>query len=463
MNRRDVLKTLGALAGAGAAARVLPACGDGGDDAPTGITNIVVVMMENRSYDHLFGARSLLEGKPGDGLQAAMANPDLDGRMVPVYPVMSAGMCVPDPPHGWESSHQQWASGTNQNFLREFQRTHGGDRSLTHVMQYLTRAEVPVSWALADAYTTCDRYFCSVMGPTWPNRMFWHSGDSGGLTVNEFPTGGFTWPSIYHRLDAKGVPWRYYYSDLPVLALIDTLDKEGRVWDISEFFADAQFGRLPPVTYVDPGFGTNDDHPPHHPILGQQFLAAIYTALATSPQWNNTLLVVTYDEHGGFFDHVSPPTVQGDARAAQGFDQLGFRVPTLIAGPYVKPGHVSSVVHDHCSVLRHIEQMFDLEPCNARTALASDLTDALDLDALAAGTPRPPVEIPAVVVDESMIGPECRTTIDVRTYPHDMFRFVDEYPALFAGYDVRERTRELVPMLGDFLARHGRGGFRRGA
>jgi phospholipase C len=459
MKRRDALKTLGALAGVGAAARVLPACGDGGDDGPVGITNIVVVMMENRSYDHLYGARSLLEGKPGDGLLATMGNPDLDGTMVPVYQADATGMCVPDPPHGWDSSRVQWSAGTNQSFLREYQRTQGGDRSRKQVMEYLTRAQVPVSWALADAYTTCDRYFCSVMGPTWPNRMFWHSGDSGGLTTNDFPTGGFTWPSIYHRLDDKGVPWRYYFTDLPVLALIDTLDKEGRVWMIDEFFADAQFGRLPPVAYVDPGFGTNDDHPPHHPILGQQFLAAVYTALATSPQWKNTLLVVTYDEHGGFYDHVSPPKAVGDARAAEGFDQLGFRVPTLIAGPYAKQGHVSNVVHDHCSVLRHIEEMFDLEPCNARTAAASNLMDAIDVEALAAGTPRDPVALPPVIVDESMIGAECRTALRER---HDLFALIDQRPELFADYEIRDRSRETVALLGDFLARHGAGAFRRG-
>ncbi|HVV82278.1 MAG TPA: alkaline phosphatase family protein [Kofleriaceae bacterium] len=456
MKRREALKTLGALAGAGVASRVLPSCGDNAEE-PQGITNIVCVMMENRSYDHLFGARKLLEGKPGDGLMAGMSNPDLDGNPVGIYEAMMAGMCVPDPPHGWDSSHLQWSDMTNQGFLREFQHDKGDDRTLTQVMEYLTRQHVPVSWAIADAYATCDRYFCSVMGPTWPNRMFWHSGDSGGLTANEFPMTGFNWPSIYHRLDAKGVGWRYYYTDLPVLALIDTLNKEGKVWDISEFYADAMYGRLQPVTYVDPGFGTNDDHPPHHPILGQQFLASVYTALATSPQWKNTLMVVTYDEHGGFFDHVSPPKTTGDARADQGFDQLGFRVPTMIIGPYVKPGYVSSVTYDHCSVLRHIEKMFDLEPCNARTAAATDLSDAIDQEALASFQPRDPVQVPSVTVDESMIGDECKTTIDVRER-HDLFRMAEEHPELFRGYDLRDRSRETITMIGEYLAAHGAGG-----
>ncbi len=461
MKRREALKTLGAMAGAAGVARVLPACGDNlGDPLPVGIHNIVVVMMENRSYDHLLGARAF-EGKPGDGLAMTMTNPDLDGHPVGIYksPATQAAMCVPDPPHGWDSSHLQWSSTTNQGFLTEFQKDHGNDRTLTHVMEYLDRTHVPVTWSLADDYTTCDRYFCSVMGPTWPNRMYWFSGDSGGLKVNTFPTGGFSWPSIFHRLDAKAVTWRYYYTDLPVIALVDTIDKVGRIFDVSEFYNDAMLGRLPSVTYLDPGFGMNDDHPPHHPALGQQFLASVYTALATSPQWNNTLLVVTYDEHGGFFDHVSPPMTTGDARAADGFDQLGFRVPTLIVGPYVKPGHVSSITYDHCSVLRHIEQHFDLEPCNARTAAATDLSDALDLEALAAGTPRAPTPIPAVDFDASTLGGDCLTRLKPA---HDLFRIADEHPELFAGYDRRDRILEQVYAIGDYLEQHGVGRIRRG-
>ena len=244
-----------------------------------------------------------------------------------------------------------------------------------------------------------------------------------------------------------------------MLALIDTLDKDGKVWDVSEFYNDAALGQLQPVTYIDPGFGSNDDHPPHHPLLGQQFLASIYTALATSPQWKNTLLVVTYDEHGGFFDHVSPPKITGDARAAAGFDQLGFRVPATIIGPYVKAGYVSSVVHDHCSVLRHIEQQFGLDPCNARTAAATDLGDAIDQDALAANLPRDPSPIPAVEIDESMIGDECRTT--VRETP-DMIKLADARPDLFRGYDRRARTRETLYMIGDYLEKHNVGRIRRG-
>jgi phospholipase C len=164
------------------------------------------------------------------------------------------------------------------------------------------------------------------------------------------------------------------------------------------------------VTIIDPGFALNDDHPPHHPGLGQQFIAAVYQALATSPLWQNILFVVTYDEHGGFFDHVAPPKTADD-RAADGFDQLGFRVPTMVIGPYVKPGYVSSVQYDHTSSLKHIETMFDLEPLTARDAAASDLSDAIDAERLAAGDFAPPITLPVVELDAETIDPACKSDV----------------------------------------------------
>jgi phospholipase C len=191
MKRRDALKTMGALAGATAGTRLLGACGDNG--LPPGIEHVVVVMMENRSYDHLLGARAL-EGLGGDGLTPAMTNAGRDGTLYAPYAATLGNMCVPDPPHGWDAAHASFAGGTNAGFVAAHQASHGDDR-FKHPMEYLTRAHVPVSWALADEYTTCDRYFCSVMGPTWPNRMYWHSGSSNGIKSNDLPMGGFTWPA----------------------------------------------------------------------------------------------------------------------------------------------------------------------------------------------------------------------------------------------------------------------------
>ncbi len=457
MKRRDALKTMGALG----AASVLPGCGGGDDDGttplPPGIHHIVVVMMENRSYDHLLGARKLA-GLGGDGLDATMANLNMAGESIAVYPGTFDSLCVEDPPHGWSSSRQQFAQGANAGFVIAHEDSHGAG-AVPAPMQYLTRDLVPASWALADNFTSCDRYFCSVMGPTWPNRMYWHSGSSGGIMSNDFPANGFNWPSIHHRLDDAGVGWKYYHINLPVLAIVDTLDTTGHLFLFEDFVRDAMSGNLAPVSYIDPAFGGNDDHPPVHPLLGQQFIASIYRALAAGPLWNHCLLVVTYDENGGFYDHVAPPTTVDDF-ASTGFDQMGFRVPTLIAGPYVKPGHVSSVVMDHCSVLKHIENHFGTAPLNQRVTAANDLSDALDLAALAAGTPRPPADIPAIEIDQSAIDAVCNQKPGRQD--HDLFRLADEHPHRFAGLDRRGKERDTIYFIGDFLDSVGGGRIRRG-
>ncbi|HVK74119.1 MAG TPA: alkaline phosphatase family protein [Kofleriaceae bacterium] len=465
MRRRDALKTLGAMAGAAGAARLLPGCddGDGGIPPdgpvvyPAGIHNIVYVMMENRSYDHQLGARAL-QGLPGDGLMAGMSNPDTAGTEIPIFEagLTDRDLCVPDPPHSWPRSHEQFANGTNRGFVVAHQGAHR-NTSLIDPMQYLVRAHAPVLWKLADEYTTCDRWFCSVMGPTWPNRMFWHAGTSLGTSTNEVPVESFD-ATIFHRLNAKGVDWKYYYSDLPFVALLG-LTAEGHIGSLEDFLNDARAGTLRPFTYVEPSFGFNDDHPPHHPMAAQQFVAMVYTALATSPQWANTLLVITYDEHGGFFDHVPPPTVADD-RAADGFDQLGFRVPAYVVGPYVKAGFVSSVQRDHTSALRHLIDHFALDPINTRTSAATGLSDAIDEERLTAETPRDPVEIPAVEVDESELDPACRNAAERRDL--DLYAYADAHPELFARWDRRAKIRDDAYLIGDFLEQHNAGRIIRG-
>ena len=450
------------MAGAAGAARILPGCaadGDGGPDLPPGIHNLVYVMMENRSYDHQLGARAL-QGLGGDGLAPGMANPDRAGTMVPIYEAgrTDLQLCVPDPPHGWDRGRQQFAAGANSGFVVAHQESHDST-TLTDPMQYLTRAHAPVLWALADEYTTCDRYFCSVMGPTWPNRMYWHCGTSLGMKTNTVPAAAFT-DTIFHRLDAASVPWRYYYSDLPFVALLGIQPSPGHVGNLEQFLEDARNGTLPPFAYVEPSFAFNDDHPPHHPMAAQQFLAMVYTALATSPQWASTLLVITYDEHGGFFDHVAPPKVTGDERAAEGFDQLGFRVPTYLVGPYAKNGYVSSVVMDHGSPLRFATELLGLAPINARVSAANSLDDGIDAARLAAGTPRAPITLPAVELNESELDAACRGATERRDL--DLHRFADEHPALFAGYDRRHKQRDDAYLIGDFLEKHGVGRIVRG-
>jgi len=405
MKRRDVLKRMGALGAAATLPRVLGGCGwDDADSKTTGITHLVVLCMENRSYDHYLGARAL-HGLGGDGLVPGMQNPNLAGGAEAIFHETTS--CIPDPPHSWEQSRRQFDGGQNDGFVREYQRLRGGQIP-PHVMGYFDRGDLPFSWALADAYATSDRWFSSVLGPTWPNRMFLHSGQSGGLIENVLPTnGGINWPSIHHQLNDAGVDWGYYFQDLPFVPLFKDLDTTGHVHRlVSDFFEDAKNGTLPPVTWLEPNFDLNDDHPPRHPVLGQLLMSTIYAAMAQSPLWDNCMLVFMYDEHGGFHDHVAPPKAD-DARASEGFDQLGIRVPAFVAGPYIKPGYVSSVVRDHCSVLSHITDLYQLDPLTERVAWAPDLLDFIDLERLRAGDPAPPVAMPEVVVDESEITSAC--------------------------------------------------------
>ena len=459
MRRRDALKHIGAIAGAGAAARLLPGCGDN-DAAPAqGITTLVVVCMENRSYDHYLGARSL-QGLPGDGLTAEMSNPDPLGGDVAAYHETGT-YCIPDPPHGWDGSRTCWNDGANDGFVRAYRDRHG-DTIAPYVMGHFEREDIPVTWAIADAHASCDRWFSSLLGPTWPNRMYLHSAQSGGLRTNDFPgQGGIPWPSIHHRLTEAGVPWAYYYQDLPFVPLFIGVEVDTTIRRFDhEFFDDAEAGRLPPVTFVEPAFTFNDDHPPHHPIFGQQFLATVYRTLAASPQWNNCMLVVTYDEAGGFFDHVPPPLAVDD-RADEGFDQLGFRVPTIVAGPYVKAGHVSSVVRDHTSVLAHLDRVFGLEPLTARSAAAATLDELIDQERLERRDPLPPVELPAIEVDESTIDDFCEGPGAQRRHPTDLELLADR--GFFAQHLDRRRTmRDTIHTIGDQLDRLGGGRVRRG-
>jgi len=465
MKRRDAIKAMGAMAGAASMSQFLSACANDGDDGPQGITTMVFMMMENRSYDHYLGVRSWLDGKAGDGLADGMSNPDIDGNMVAPWPATEATMCLhPDPPHGWGSSRTQLNGGENDGFLLAHQ---GGAVGAIEPMQYMTRQNIPVHHALADAYTSCDRWFGSVLGPTLPNRMYWHTGTANGSTNNQqVLDGAFNGiPSIHHRMDDAGVDWAYYYGDVPVLGVIDDIpDVESRLRRFYyEFLDDCYYGRLPPVVHIDPGFGSNDDHPPHHPLLGQQLIAATYNALATSPQWNNCMLVITYDENGGFYDHVAPPKAPDDL-AADGFDQLGFRVPAIVVGPYAKQGHVSSVQYDHTSALKHIENVHGTEPLTTRSNAANDLIDCLDLERLMNNDPAPPITLPAVEVDESMLPESCNYGGTFIVQDHDILVWAEtaEGKRKLGDRDRRPYTRDYVYGIADYLDKHNLGRIRRG-
>lgn len=420
IGRRRALKGLGAAA----ATPMLPGC-PGGPDEPSPsvpltdalirerIDTVVVLMMENRSFDHYLGALSLLEGREDiDGLTEGMSNPHPDGGTVEIH--AADAFCVADPPHGWSSSHDQFSGGDNDGFVEEHHQRHGADEA-HRVMGYFDRETLSTYYALADRGVVFDRWFCSLMTSTWPNRFYSLAGQNGGVHGNSFAPDR-DWPGIFDRVSEAGISWSNYFGNVPFSLLMPNLGlATEELRPIEEFFEDAERGTLPQLVWLDPVYGRNCDHPPTHPVAGQVLVSSIYQALAQSPQWDRTLFLITYDEHGGFFDHVPPPTAP-DARADEGYGQLGFRVPTLAAGPWVKEGHTHDGVCDHTSVLAFLERLWGLESLTERDAAADDIFGILDADRLTENRPADPVDLPLIEADEDeLYAPECRYEINFRS------------------------------------------------
>jgi len=430
-----------ALKGVGAAAFLAACNNDKGEDTDVvpledfdllreRIDTVVILMMENRSFDHYFGALTLEEGRTDvDGLTAEMSNPHPDGY--DVFATRSEVNCLEDPPHGWDSSHVQFNNGANDGFVTEF---YGRTAELAHeAMAYLDREQLSAFYTLADEFTLCDQWFSSLMTSTQPNRFYFHCAQNGGVDNNDIPIGE-DYPSIYTVMDDAGHSWGCYYANVPGIVLIpDRVVADHQIQFIDEFFIDAAAGDLPNLVFIEPAYGRNDDHPPAHPTAGQIFCAQIYDALASSPQWERIAFFITYDEHGGFHDHVPPPKAP-DAHADQGFDQLGFRVPGLVIGPWAKKGHVSHTVYDHTSMLAFIEHLFQVDPMSERDAAADPMRDCFDWDALAANTPHEPIMLdPIEASEEELYTEECVTNGDdlrSKTGQDELEAYVKEH---FAG------------------------------
>jgi phospholipase C len=369
LTRRRLLGMAGAGMGAVAVDALLPNAASA-MPAPTasGIEHIVVVMMENRSFDHYLG------WLPGaNGKQAGLTYRDRKGVAHTTHHLTTyQGCAFADPDHSFEGGRTEWHSGRNDGWLR------AGDNDTFSIGYYLPSDLSFYSKAARD-WTVCDRYFSATMAETYPNRFYQHSAQTDRLHNN---TDISTMPTIWDRLADAGVSRRYYYSDVPFLALYGT-----KYLPISAPFAtfltDARAGLLPAVSFVDPRFldegsGTSGDDHPHADIrAGQYFLNQIYDAVRQGPGWKNTVLVINYDEWGGFFDHV-PPRVVPDARPEWGTGLRGFRVPCLVMSPFAKRRYVAHNEYDHTSVLKMIEWRHHLAPLTPRDAHARNLAEVLD-------------------------------------------------------------------------------------
>ena len=381
-----VLGTTGAaVLGSGAGRRSEALASETGGLLPpekSGIEHIVVLMMENRSFDHAMGWLPNADGK-----QAGLTYVDDEGVSLETHPLAPdfIGCGFADPDHSYDAGRLQRNGGAMDGFLR------GANDALA--IGYYTEADRPFVNALARHYTTLDRSFCSILGPTFPNRLFLHSGQTDRTHNTTAPA---KMPTIWDRLLAAGVSCRYYYSNVPFLALWrGRYRRLGIVGRYKEFLADAAAGTLPRVSFVDPVYtllddGTgNDDHPHADVRRGDAFMAKTFHALAEGPGWPGTVFVITYDEWGGFFDHVPPPRAAAandvDTDIEDGMTLLGIRIPTIVASPFTRgPSHDPRVFHsvcDHTSILKMIEWRFRLRPLTPRDASddVANLAEALDL------------------------------------------------------------------------------------
>jgi phospholipase C len=386
LTRREMLTACGATV-LGAVAVAMPGSASAGPGLPgpahSGIDHVIVVMMENRSFDHFTG---WVRG--ADGRQARLRFVDRYGVPHTTWHLSDFQGCAhPDPDHSYEGGRIEFNRGKCDGWLR-------AGVNDPFAIGYYSAADLDF-WRQASAdWTVCDRYFAATMAETYPNRFYQHAARTDRIHNS---TDISILPTIWDRLADAGLRGRYYFSDVPFTALWGT-----KYLPISapfaQFLADCASGDLPEVSFVDPRFedegsGTSGDDHPHGDVRsGEEFLAQVYNAVVASPAWERTLLIVNYDEWGGFYDHV-PPQKAPDADPANAL--RGFRVPGLVVSPRARRGAVAHGVYDHTSVLRTIEWRWGLRALTPRDANARNLAEVLDFRAPPRRRPAPYVVRPA--------------------------------------------------------------------
>jgi phospholipase C len=353
------------------------------------IRHIVVLMMENHSFDNLLGRvpYEINDRRGVDGLtfrrgRSANFNRDKYGArhfaIRPGSPCQQRGV----PSQSWNASHESFDGGLNDGFVRASGPT---------AMWYWDRNTLPFSYSLARHFPIGQRYFCSVLAQTYPNRRFFFTGTASGTIATDSRT--FSTPaangSIFDRLDAHHINWGIYFQNLPSAAIVPgaLAGRSGRLHNFSQFATDVGAGRLPQFTFIDPNYTTTSQENPQDVQVGEQFIAQVVKALMRAPTWRHTALFITWDEHGGYYDHVPPPRAikpdsvpprlkSGDAPG--GYDRYGFRVPLFVVSPWARPGYVSGVVQDHTSITAFIERKWNLPAMTFRDANAQPMTDYFD-------------------------------------------------------------------------------------
>jgi phospholipase C len=345
----------------------------------------VVLMMENRSFDHMLGALNGVNAVNGtggiDGLTGTETNPDINGRPVRVAPrAQYQGQLDPDPDHHFPAVHKQIFAGGARPAMQGFvQSYYDQQRSLGQskkIMYYFTPDKLPVLTNLATEFAVFNRWFASIPGPTLCNRAFAHYGTSFGHVSMELFYAGQQYKSVYERLTAAGLTSRVYYFDAAssTLEVPNLLTHQPELFGtFPEFLDDCAHDRLPAYSFIEPNYTDHEDasgamwiasdqHPDHHVREGERFIAQVYNALRKNPAlWPKSALLVVYDEHGGIYDHVPPPAVVTDGFVAQPaatgtgepffFDRLGVRVPAILVSPWIPRGTVvNGRIFEHASI-----------------------------------------------------------------------------------------------------------------
>jgi phospholipase C len=361
-----------------------------GTDLLPQIDHIVIYMQENHSYDSYFGTLPKGDGYTMVGGVPTNSNPTSGGVPFPVFRATETCQLGVGVGQSWNSTHEQWNGGAMDGFHRN-----SGDNA----MKYWDGGHLPFYRDLADTFVLCDRWFGSAPCQTYPNRRFLQAATSVGMVATD-PQAVIATPNapngtIWERLNDQGISWLDYAFDLPDILLFPEVHSKNvdKIRTFQNFLWDAQAGTLPQVSIVSPGFETYTEENPHDVQLGEAYTARLVNAILQSPAWERTILVFTYDEHGGYYDHVPmpaavapdsiPPDIDSPPDAPGAFDLYGPRVPGLVISPFAKPGHVSSTVYDHTSILRLIETKWNLGALTYRDANANDLLDTLDLSSTA--------------------------------------------------------------------------------
>jgi phospholipase C len=420
LTRRRLLKGAAGVTVAAAAEALMPlnvrralAQGPPRQGSLNDIKHVVLLMQENRSFDHYFGTLAGVRGfndpkarKLSNG-RSIFYQPDAenpDGYLLPFHldTRASSAQKIPSTSHAWAVQHEAWNYGEMDLWLPAHRKADGANGP--YCMGYYTRSDIPFQFALAESFTLCDEYFCSVMGPTWPNRMYWMTGTidpeglgGGPITHNEAPPGGYTWTTYPERLDEAGISWKVYQQEdnykCNMLENFKTFQQASKGSSLysrgmlrgqeGHFEYDAINDRLPTVSWIIPT-SFQSEHPDYMPADGAAFVASKIDAIAANPDvWAKTLFILNYDENDGIFDHVPPPTPPGGT-PHEFVDRIpigaGFRVPCILISPWTTGGWVCSDVFDHTSILVFLEKFTGVREPNIsewRRHTFGDMTSAL--------------------------------------------------------------------------------------